>query len=430
MRAILYRTRKTPMILKIAIGFLLGILFGFVAAPMLPYSPILSGHIMPFLEITGKIFLRLLTMIIVPLVFSSLITGIASIGDMRKLGRIGLKTITLYLITTLIAVCIGMLCANVFKPGMNINIPTSLHEYAGAPKPLGEMILDIFPNNPIASMVHADMMQIIVFATFVGIACTFSGETGKKTAQFFEKAAEIMNSVTRIVMLFAPYGTFALISTAAADYGLNLLAPFAKIIAAVYSGCFIHAVIVYSLMIMLFCRKSPLWFFKGIREAAITAFVTRSSSITLPVTLDNVQNNLCVSNEISSFVLPVGATINMDGTAIYQVICAYFAAHAFNVPLTSSLQASILIAATLSSIGTAGLPNAGLITLTMVMASAGLPVEGVGLVAGIDVVMSSPRTLLNVMGDAAVCAVVASSEGEKLTQNNSRGRMPAMNYGA
>ena len=430
MRTVLYRTRKMSALLKISIGFLLGILFGFVAAPMLPYSTVLSNHIMPFLELSGKIFLRLLTMIIVPLVFSSLISAVASIGDTRKLGRIGVKTVAFYLITTLIAVSVGLLCAHIFRPGTSINVPTTLHEYSAAPKPIRDMILDIFPSNPIASMVHADMLQIIVFAVFCGIACIFSGDTGQKVAALFEKLAEIMQSVTRIVMWFAPYGVFALIATSAADFGLTLIAPFIKIIAAVYSGCIIHALLVYSLIIVLFCRRSPLWFFRGIQEAAITAFVTRSSSVTLPVTIDNVRGNFGVSRELTSFVLPLGATVNMDGTAIYQVVAAMFVARAFNVPITFSLLASIFTAAAIASVGAAGIPNAGLIMLTMVLTSAGLPVEGVGLIAGIDVILSSPRTMVNVMGDAAVCVAVAASEGENLTANNSRGRMPAMNYGA
>ena len=427
MKTVLYRTGKMSSLLKIAIGFILGILFGFIAAPMMHYYPVLSNYVMPFLELCGKIFLRLLTMIIVPLVFSSLISAIASIGDTHKLGRIGAKTVAFYLITTLIACSIGLMCASLFKPGTSINVPTGLHEYSGTPKPFIDMLIDIFPTNPIASMVNADMLQIIVFAVFCGIACIFSGETGRRVAAFFDKFAEIMHAVTNIVMCFAPYGVFSLIAVSAADFGLMIIAPFAEIIAAVYSGCIIHSLLVYSVIVMLFCRRSPLWFFRGIRESAITAFVTRSSSVTLPVTLENVRENLGVSHEISAFIIPFGATINMDGTAIYQVIAAMFVCRAFNVPMTFTLQARIFTAAAIASVGAAGIPNAGLVMLTMVLTSAGLPVEGVGLIAGIDVVLSSARTMVNVMGDAAVCAAVACSEGEDLTQNTRRGRMPGMN---
>ena len=429
-RTILYRTGRTPMLMKISIGFLLGMLFGFIAAPMLPYSPILGNHIMPFLELVGKIFLRLLSMIIIPLVFASLVEGIASIGDTKTLGRLGLKTLTIFFITTLIAAGIGMLCANVIRPGIGIDVVENVHRYSTTPKPFRDMLLELIPSNPLASMLHTNILQIIVFAVFTGIACMFIGKTGRKAASFFGKIAEIMQHVTYIVMYFAPFGVFALIATAAADFGLRLIAPFAKIIFAVYLGCAIHAAIVYSSMIVIFCRKSPLWLFRGIHDAAITAFVTRSSSVTLPVTLENARENLCISDEISSFVLPLGATLNMDGTVIYQTICAMFVANAYGIPLTFELQTSIFTASVIASIGTVGVPSAGLIMLTMVLTSAGLPVDGVGLVAGIDVVLGSARTCLNVIGDGVACAVIASSEGEELTRESSRDRMPVMNYGA
>lgn len=207
-----------------------------------------------------------------------------------------------------------------------------------------------------------------------------------------------------------------MIAVTAAKFGISILAPFAKVIAAEYIGCILHAVIVYSGMVMIFCKRSPKWFFKGIQESAITAFVTRSSSGTLPVTLANVRENLGVSEGVSSFVLPLGATINMDGTALYQGVCALFVAQAFNIPMTLEMQIGIVVTATLASIGTAGVPGAGLIMLTMVLTSVGLPIEGIALVAGIDVVFDAARTCINVVGDTAVCAVVASTEGEELTQ--------------
>ena len=430
MKTVMYRTGRMPLLLKIAIGFFLGILFGFIAAPMMPYSPVLSDHIMPFLELAGKLFLRVLSVIIIPLVFSSLVSGIASIGDTKKLGRIGLKTFAIFVLTSIAAAGIGMFCAELFKPGVNITIPVNLHKYSDAPKPIRDALLSIFSSSPAAKVLHNEVLYVIIFALLAGVICMFLGNTGKKISGFFSKLEGIMQRLTYTVMNFAPYGVFALIATAAADFGLSLIVPFATIIAAVYSGCIVHGLVVYSLMIMLLCMRSPVWFFKGIYEAAATAFVTRSSSITLPVTLDNVRDNFGVSEEISSFVLPLGATMNMDGTAIYQVICAIFVARAYNVPITFGLQASIFMATVLASIGTVGVPSAGLIMLTMVLTSAGLPVEGVGLVAGIDVVLCSARTSLNVMGDAAVCAVVAASEGEHLTENNSRGRMQPVNYGA
>ena len=406
--------KKISLLVKISIGFILGILFGFVIGPVVPNSSVLSNYVMPFVDLVGKIFLRLLMMIIVPLVFSSLVAGAASVGDIHKLGRIGIKTLALYLVTTAVAIMIGLACGNLFNPGIGMNIPGNLQASAREAKPLVDVILDIFPTNPIASMVNANMLQIIVFALFFGVACIMAGERGKKISDFFENAAEVMYKVTHMVMSFAPYGVFALIAGTAAKFGVSILAPFAKVIAAVYIGCIIHAVLVYSGMISMFCKRSPFWYFKGVQEAAITAFVTRSSSGTLPVTLSNVRDNLGVSEGVSSFVLPLGATINMDGTALYQGVCALFVAQAFNVPLTLQMQIGIVVTATLASVGTAGVPGAGLIMLTLVLTSVGLPIEGIALVAGIDVILDAARTCINVMGDTAVCAVVASSEGEDL----------------
>ena len=410
--------KKISLLWKISIGFILGIIFGFAIGPVVVSSPALSNYVMPFIDLVGKIFLRMLMMLIVPLVFSSLVAGAASVGDIHKLGRIGVKTLVLYLITTAVAIVIGLACGNLFQAGAGMNIPGNLQATAREAKPLVDVILDIFPTNPIAAMVNANMLQIIVFALFFGVACIMAGERGKRVSDFFENVAEVMYSVTNIVMGFAPYGVFALITVTAAKFGIAILAPFAKVIAAVFIGCIIHALLIYSGMIIMFCKKSPAWYFKGIQEAAITAFVTRSSSGTLPVTLANVRENLGVSEGVSSFVLPLGATINMDGTALYQGVCALFVAQAFSVPLTLSMQLGIVLTATLASIGTAGVPGAGLIMLTMVLTSVGLPIEGIALVAGIDVILDAARTCLNVMGDTAVCAVVASSEGESLSQNN------------
>ena len=407
-------TKRVSLLLKISIGFIIGIIFGFAVGPVVPSSPMLGNYVMPFIDLVGKIFLRLLMMLIVPLVFSSLVAGAASVGDVHKLGRIGIKTLIFYFVTTAVAIVLGLACGNLFQPGVGMNIPGELSASAREGKAITDVILDIFPSNPIASMVNANMLQIIVFALFFGVASILAGERGRKIADFFGDVAEVMYKIVHIVMSFAPYGVFALIAGTAAKYGIAILAPFAKVIAAVYIGCIIHAVLVYSFMITAFCKRSPFWYFRGVREAAITAFVTRSSSGTLPVTLANVRENLGVSEGVSAFVLPLGATINMDGTALYQGVCALFVAQAFGVPLTLNMQIGIVATATLASIGTAGVPGAGLIMLTLVLTSVGLPIEGMALVAGIDVILDSARTCLNVVGDTAVCSVVASTEGEEL----------------
>ena len=410
------KKKNTALLVRILVGFIIGILFGFIVGPFIDDYPILSDYVMPFIELSGKIFMRLLMMLIVPLVFSSLVAGLSSIGDPRTLKRIGLKTLSLYLSTTLLSLAIGLAAANFFRPGVLMQIPKNIQVNIENAIPVTDIILDIFPSNPISSMANANMLQIIVFSFFVGIACLVTGEPGKKVSKFCAWFAEIMYSVTKFVMIFAPYGFFALIADAAAKFGMSILAPFAKLILVIYGSAFLHAIIIYSLMILIFCRRSPLWFFKGIEETIITSFVTRSSAGTLPVTLDNVRENFGVSEGISSFVLPLGATINMDGTVLYLGVCALFVAQAFNVLVTPNMLIAIAVSSTLASIGAAGVPGAGLLMLTTVLSSVGLPVEGVGLVAGIDVILGGLRSCLNVVGDAAVCVVVASSEGEELKQ--------------
>ena len=406
--------KSMSLLWKISIGFVLGVVFGFAVGPMVEGSLLLSGYVMPFLDAAGKIFLTLLRMIIVPLVFSSIVVGAASIGDPKKLGRIGVKTVALYLLTTAAAIVFGLALGNIIQPGVGMNIEGVTADPAAA-KPLADVFLAIFPANPIDSMVRGDMLQIIVFALFFGVAALLAGEKGKRVVGALESIAETMYAMTHMIMNLAPYGVFALIAITASKYGLKILAPFAKVIFAVYLGCFLHAVVVYSGLIAAFCKRSPLWYFKGVREASITAFVTRSSSGTLPITIANVRDNLGVSESVSSFVLPLGATINMDGTALYQGVCALFVAQAFGIDLSLSAQIGIIVTATLASISTAGVPGAGLIMLTLVLTSVGLPIEGIGLVAGIDAVLDAARTCVNVTGDTAVAAVVAASEGEKLT---------------
>lgn len=404
--------RKLPLIWKISIGFVIGIILGFVIGPMVSTSAFIADFLLPALDLIGKIFLSLLKMLIVPLVFSSIIMGAASIGDPKVLGRIGIKTVALYLSTTVVAIIFGLFLGNIIQPGLGLDITGAAGE-AKAGTTIVETLLNIFPSNPLQALVNGVMLQVIVFALFLGVSATLIGEKGRKFLEFNQSLAEIMYKMTAIVMSFAPYGIFALIAVTAAKYGPAVLAPFAKVIFAVYFGCFLQAIIVYSGLVTIATKKSPLWFFGGVKEAMLAAFVTRSSSGVLPISMANVQKNLGVSEKVSSFVLPLGATINMDGTALYQGVCALFVAQAFGIDLTIQAQIGILITATLASIGTAGVPGAGLIMLSMVLASAGLPIEGIGLVAGIDAVLDMARTCVNVTGDMCVSTVVAKSEGEK-----------------
>lgn len=389
-----------PLIWKISIGFVVGIVFGKVC------SPEIVGYVQPL----GTIFMALLNMLIVPLVLSSLVVGVASLGDIKALGRIGLKTVVLYLITTAIAIAIGLALGNIFQPGTGMDLALATASDPKAAPTLAQVLTGMFPKNIFFSLVNANMLQIIVFSLFLGVSITLAGEKGKLALSVFDSFAEAMYKMTGIVMGFAPYGVFALIAGTVSKYGAAVLLPFAKVIAAVYLGCIIHAVVVYSGLVAAVAHKSPFWFFSNIKEASITAFVTRSSSGTLPVTISCCKK-MGVPEHVASFVLPLGATINMDGTALYQGVCALFIAQAFGIPLSLSAQLGIIVTATLGSIGTAGVPGAGLIMLTLVTTQAGLPLEGVAMIAGIDAILDMIRTSINITGDAAVATVVAKTEG-------------------
>lgn len=405
--------KKLSLIAKIGIGFIIGLILGFVIGPLAPNSPFVAKVILPVLQLIGNIFLSLLKMLIVPLVFSSLVTGASSIGDPKALGRIGVKTIAFYLGTTIVAIVIGLLLGNIIQPGVGMAIEGA-KAVAKEPQTIFDVILNIFPANPLKALVEGIMLQVIVFALFLGVAATLIGERGKAFLEFNSSLAEVMFKITAIVMKTAPLGIFALIAVTAAKYGPAVLAPFAKVIFAIYLGCILQMLLVYSGLIAGIVHKSPMWFFSGVREAMLAAFVTRTSAGVLPISMDNVQNKLGVSENVSSFVLPLGATINMDGTAIYEGVCALFIAQAFGIDLSLGAQLGILMTATLASIGTAGVPGAGLIMLSMVLLSAGLPIEGMALVAGIDAVLDMARTCVNVTGDMCVSAVIAKTEGEKL----------------
>jgi Na+/H+-dicarboxylate symporter len=387
---------------KVLIGFVLGAILGAIWGPGIVWiKPI------------GTIFISLLKMLIIPLIFATLVVGVASIAEPKKLGRVAGKTIAYYLVTTAFAIIIGLLLGNIFQPGagMNLVLEGPAKEAAGAPS-LVDTIVNLVPKNPIGAMADGKVLQVIVFALFFGYAMTKAGEKGKAVLKFFEGFAETMYKLTGTVMGFAPYGVFALIATTVGTHGLSVLIPFAKLIFAVYLGVIIHEVVVYSGMVSVIGKMSPVKFFKGFSEAALLAFSTCSSSATLPVSMRVTQDNLGVSPTISSFVQPLGATINMDGTALYQGVCALFVAQAYGIHLGFGGQLTVLLTALLASIGTAGVPGAGLVMLTLVLTSVGLPLEGVALIAGVDRILDMARTSCNVTGDAACAVVVAKTEGE------------------
>ena len=390
---------------KILIGLVAGIAAGLALAGV---PEIVNNYIAPI----GTLFLNLIKMIIVPLVFSSLIVGAASTGDVRKLGRIGGKTIGLYLITTAIAVVIGLILGNIIQPGAGLKIPVDAAIEAAEAPSLIDTLINIIPSNPLNALVTGNMLQTITFALFLGVGVTILGEKGKPFLDFFDSLAEIMYKITAFIMSLAPYGIFGLITPVVAENGPSVLLPLLKVIIAVYLGSIIHVAIVYSSLVKGLGKMSPMKFFKGISPAATVAFSTASSAGTLPVTINAAKDNLGVPNSIASFVLPLGATINMDGTALYQGICALFVAQVYGLDLSIAQQATIVLTATLSSIGTAGVPGAGFIMLTMVLTSVGLPLEGSALIAGVDRILDMARTCINVVGDAAVAVAISASESE------------------
>jgi Na+/H+-dicarboxylate symporter len=396
--------------MQLSTKILIGLAAGVVAGILLQGIPdVASTWIKPF----GTLFLNLIKMIIVPLVLASLIVGTCGLGDVRKLGRIGGKTLVYYLLTTAFAVTLGLILANIFNVGAGFVLPSGIKaaEASQVPKVV-DTLLNIIPTNPVKALADGNMLQIIAFALIIGGGIVVLGDKGKPVLEFFDSLTEITYKITAGIMNLAPYAVFALITPVVATNGPKVLLPLLSVIVIVYAGCFLHAALVYSSTLMLFAKFSPLKFFKGIFPAQAIAFTTCSSNATLPVNMQCTEQNLGVPKSICSFVLPLGATINMDGTALYQGVCALFIANVFGIDLTMTQQFTIVLTATLASIGTAGVPGAGLIMLTMVLQSVGLPLEGLALVAGIDRILDMARTTINITGDSACAVIMAASEKE------------------
>lgn len=386
---------------KIFIGLCLGLIVG-----------LLFKDVALMLKPVGTLFINMIKMLIVPLVFATLVTGITSMEDLSKMRRIGIKTFSIYLITTAIAVAIGLAFGILFEPGSGVALSNTAAVAVKKAPPLIDTLLALIPTNPIDSLTKGDILQIIVFAIFLGISINLAGEKGRPVAAFFESFSETMFKMTEIVISFAPIGVFGLMAWVSASYGVDVLLSLAKVIACVYIASMIHMALTMGGGIALFAKLNPITFFKGILSAQTVAFTTTSSSGTLPITTSNTIHNLGVSKPIASFVLPLGATINMDGTAIYQGICVMFVAQAFGVDLTFANYLTIILTATLASIGTAGVPGAGLIMLSLVLTSVNLPLEGIAIIAGIDRILDMARTTVNVTGDAMTSVLIAKSEGE------------------
>lgn len=422
---------KLPLHTKIFIGLLAGVLFGLAAR-----EAGLSDKVIPYIKPIGTIFIKLITLIVVPLVFASLLVGTASVGDIKKLGRIGLKTFVYFIATTVVAITIGVLLANIVKPGAGFptelrqqlllegqkNIGINLEQLsAGKTDPnhkkpeIKDIIIDIIPSNPVKSLADGNMLQIIFFALICGLALTLlPAAKGAPVIKFFDGFSDLMIQMVHIFMKIAPYGVFALIAAIVSQFGFEILLKLIKYSLVVIAGLLIQLLVIYPVLLKIFTKTSIRGFFRSIRPAQLIAFSTSSSSATLPVSMECTEENLGVSNQITSFVLPLGATINMDGTALYQAVAAIFIAQIYNIPLDIGQQLTIILTATLASIGTPGTPGVGIIMLIMVLTSVGLPPEGIAIILGVDRLLDMCRTVLNVTGDMCGATIVAVSEGEKL----------------
>ena len=400
---------RLNLVTQIFIAFIAAIVLGAV-----------FGNSISFVQPLGDLFLRLIKFIIAPLILATLVVGVASNSDTKQLGRVGIKTLAYYLVTTGIAVVIGLAIAFAIQPGKGVNIAADNIDSEVVEQEEQDVIttlLNIIPENPFTALTEGNILQIIFFALFIGIAITLVGEKAQPVFRFFDGFAEIMYKITGIVMKLAPIGIFGLLAPIVGEYGLSVLMPLIKIILAVLIACLVHAAIVYSSAVKMFANMNPLKFFKGISPAAIVAFSTASSAGTLPVTMKNTEENLGVSKRISSFVLPLGATINMDGTAIYQGAAVIFIAQFYGLDLTFIEMLTVVLMTVLASIGTAGVPGAGLVMLTMVLTSIGLPLEGIALIAGIDRILDMMRTTVNIVGDASAAVVIAGTEKELHVEN-------------
>lgn len=405
---------------KILLGLLLGIGAGIVAA-RLGWSEEVSTWVKP----VGQAFLQLIRMAVVPLVFASLITGVASMDDVRKLGRIGGKTVLYYLATTAIAITFGLVLANTLKPGVGLpeDAQSRLRqgEKAGespvdvAPPSLSETLLNVIPSNPIRALAEGNMLQLIFFALVLGIALTtISKEKAGPVIAFFDGLNEAMIALIHLIMKLAPYGVFALSASIVGEFGINILTLLLKYALVVIVGLAVYMVTAFSLAVTVFSDLGIRTFFRGIRPAQLIAFSTSSSSATLPVTMECAQDNLGVPKEIASLTLPLGATINMDGTALYQGVSALFVAQVYGMDLGVGQQLTIVLTATLASIGTAGAPAAGIMMLAIILRSIGVPLEGIALILGVERILDMCRTVVNVTGDACCAVVVSATEKGKL----------------
>jgi len=405
--------KKLSLSTLIFTALLLGALFGVGLHYLIPTGHIRDDIIIEgMLYVVGQGFIRLMQMLVVPLVFCSLVCGSMAIGDTKTLGKVGIKTVLFYLFTTAMAVTVALSVASLINPGLGVkvdNISTSEVSLSES-KPLTEILLNIIPKNPIESLATADMLPIIVFALFVGIMLAKLGSKTSTIANFFSQFNDIMMEMTMVVMSVAPIGVFCLIARTFANIGFSAFVPMLKYMGAVILALAIQCFGVYQILLFLFTRLNPMRFIKKFFPVMSFAFTTATSNATIPLSIDTLHKKIGVSKKISSFTIPLGATVNMDGTSIMQGVAVIFIAQVYGISLTPSDLLTVVATATLASIGTAGVPSVGLVTLAMVLQSVGLPTEGIALIMGIDRILDMLRTAVNITGDAVCTTIVAHQE--------------------
>ena len=402
------KKKKLSLPAKIFIGMLAGIIVGllFIKNPAFTTD---------YLKPIGTIYINLLKFLVVPVVLFSITDGVISLKDLKRVGSVGLKTFIYYMFTTALAVVIGLVVVNLFKgyfPALSSADLGALEYTAKETPKVMDVIVNIFPSNLVQPMVNADMLPVIVIAIFFGAGVLAAGEKGEKIGEWINCMNEVVMKIMMMIIEFTPYGVFCLMANVVAVNGASIVGTLALVIGVAYIGYIIHVVVVYGLSVKFLSKMSPIAFFKGIAPAMMCAFTTTSSNATLPLNIECC-NNMGAEPEISSFVLPLGATINMDGTAIYQAVCAVFIACCYGIDLTLSQMAMIVLTATLASVGTAGVSGAGMIMLAMVLTSIGLPVEGIAIIAGVDKLFDMGRTTLNITGDATCALFISRTERDK-----------------
>lgn len=397
---------------RIILAMILGMLTGLALQYLLPATMFIQTYITGGLfHVVGKLFIASLKMLVVPLVFVSLVCGTCSLRDTTKLGRLGAKALVLYLVTTVIAVTLALTCTVFVGPGEGSNLQTSAYIPQEAPQ-FKDMLINLFPSNPIKAMAEGNMLQIIIFAILFGIAVALAGDPGARVARLFNDVNGVIMELIIILMNLAPYGVFCLMAKLFATVGFDTIRNVVGYFLLVLFVLALHITVAYPIMLKFMADLKPSIFFRKMRPVMLFAFSTASSNATLPVTLETATQHLGVKNTIASFTIPLGATINMDGTAIMQGVATVFIAQAYNVDLSLAQYLSVIIIATLASIGTAAVPSAGLIMLAMVLQQVGLPVEGITLIIGVDRLLDMARTAVNVTGDCTIACIVARSEGQ------------------